>query len=135
MANPTSRDWMWNEACTMIERAERMHREFFRPGPHHEAEPVWEPPIDVFETDTAIEIIVALPGVEPKDLAVELNSGEVVVSGYRGLPHFRRKTTIHRLEIPHGRFERRILMSEALLELTRSELEGGCLRLVLAKRV
>jgi HSP20 family molecular chaperone IbpA len=134
MAEPSSRDWMWNEACMMMERAARMHREFFRPGPHHELAPGWEPPIDIFETDIAVEIIVALPGVEPKDLAVELKSGEVVVSGYRRLPQFRRETAIHRLEIPHGRFERRILISAGLLELTRSELDGGCLRLVLAKR-
>jgi len=26
-----SRSWMWSEACEMLARAERLHREFFRP--------------------------------------------------------------------------------------------------------
>jgi HSP20 family protein len=128
------RDWMWSEACIVMERAARVHRELFRPGRELGPAPSWEPPIDIFETELAVEIIVALPGVEPKDLAIELKSGEVVVSGYRRLPQFRRETAIHRLEIPHGRFERRILISAGRLALTRSELDGGCLRLVLAKQ-
>jgi HSP20 family molecular chaperone IbpA len=125
---------MWNEAWMLMERAARMHRQFFQPGSHLAPAPGWEPPIDVFETDIAIEIIVALPGVEAKDLEVELVGSEIIVSGYRRLPEFRRETAIHRLEIPHGRFERRIGLSAGRLELTQSGLESGCLRLALTKR-
>ena len=25
-----ARDWMWSEACEMLVRAERLHREFFK---------------------------------------------------------------------------------------------------------
>jgi HSP20 family protein len=134
MAAPSSRDWMWNEAWMLMERAARMHRQFFKPGPQHASSPSWEPPIDIFETDIAVEIIVALPGIEPDDLKVELIGNEITVSGFRRLPPFRRETAIHRLEIPHGRFERRIGLSTGRLELARSELECGCLRLVLTKR-
>jgi len=45
------RDWMWSEACDMLARAERMHREFFRPARSRLA---WEPPVDVLETDPAV---------------------------------------------------------------------------------
>ncbi len=134
MAASDSRDWMWNEACMRMERAARMHRQFFQPGPDLAPAPGWEPPIDVFETDRVVEIFVALPGVEPKDLEVGLDGTEVVIRGFRRLPTFTRETAIHRLEIPHGRFERRIRMSAARLKLTQSELESGCLRLVLTKR-
>jgi len=116
----------------LMERAARMHRQAFQPTPQY-AEPAWEPPIDIFETRAAVEIIVALPGVEPKDLEVSLVGNEVVVSGYRRLPALRRETAIHRLEIPHGRFNRRIGLNTGPLEVARSELEGGCLRLVLTK--
>ncbi len=27
-----ARDWMWSEACEMLARAERMHRDLFRPA-------------------------------------------------------------------------------------------------------
>ena len=32
MARDVARDWMWSEACEMLARAERMHREIFRPA-------------------------------------------------------------------------------------------------------
>ena len=134
MAAPDSRDWMWNEACMLMERATRMHRQFFQPGPHLAPAPGWEPPIDVFETGIGVDIIVALPGVEADDLKVELVGSEIIVSGYRRLPQFKRETAVHRLEIPHGRFERHIALSMGRLELMRSELESGCLRLALKKR-
>ena len=30
MARDVARDWMWSEACEMLARAERMHREMFQ---------------------------------------------------------------------------------------------------------
>jgi len=128
------REWMWNEACAFMERAERMQRQFFRPAQRSSASPAWEPPIDVFETDHAVEIIAALPGVEPKDLEIDVQGNHVVISGFRHLPTVTRNTAIHRLEIPYGRFERRIQLSPAEFTVAEYELERGCLTLRLAKR-
>jgi HSP20 family molecular chaperone IbpA len=112
-----------------------MQRQFFQPATSSSSSsPAWEPPIDVFETDRAVEIIAALPGVEPKDLKIEVEGNEVTVSGYRQLPPVTRNTAIHRLEIPHGRFERRIRLSTAAFAVADFELERGCLTLRLAKR-
>ena len=50
-------DWMWTEACDLIEQAERMHRRFFRlnaTGPAHAA---WEPPVDLFEDEHEVIIV------------------------------------------------------------------------------
>lgn len=125
--------WMWTEACTMIERAERMHRQFFQPSLSAAPAARWEPPIDVFESDSEVRIIAALPGVDPQDIEAHLDANQVVIAGVRRLPAMARGATIHRMEIPHGRFERRIRLSEPL-QLVRSELMGGCLVLRLAKQ-
>ena len=45
-----------------------------------------------------------------------------------------RGTAIHRLEIPHGRFERRIRLPGAQWELGRSTLANGCLLLSLTQQ-
>jgi HSP20 family molecular chaperone IbpA len=124
---------MWAEACAMIERAEQLHRQFFQPGSITTAAG-WEPPIDVFERGRELSICVALPGVETRDVEVTVQPDLLLVAGVRRLPAAARGGAIHRLEIPHGRFERRIPLSAAQWELEHSELVNGCLHLGLIKR-
>jgi HSP20 family molecular chaperone IbpA len=127
------RSWMWEEACATLERAERLHRQFFQPAPLPALAANWEPPVDILETEREIWIFAALPGVETKDLEVSVEPGVLVVAGARRLPATLRGARIHRLEIPHGRFERRIRLPAGPLELGRSELTSGCLVLSLTK--
>jgi HSP20 family protein len=125
---------MWNEACALLDRAERLHRQFFEPVPAGQSAASWSPPVDVFETDAEVWIQVALPGVEARHLTVSVEGDTLVLSGHRPLPAAARGATIHRLEIPHGRFERRIRLASARLTLRHRELVDGCLVLSLAKR-
>jgi len=129
------RNWMWNEALAMVERAEHLHRRFFEPdlSPIHAAS--WEPPVDILETDLELLIVVALPGVGHDDLDVSVDGDVLRVAGYRRLPSVARSAVIHRLEIPHGHFERRIRLPATRLTFGRSELVNGCLLISLTKRV
>jgi HSP20 family protein len=133
MSAADPRSWMWDEACSMLERAERLQRQFFQPNPSDRSTPSWQPPVDIFETEREISIIAALPGVERQDLDVSIDADTVIIAGVRRLPATARGAAIHRLEIPHGRFERRIRLTAPPLTLTRSELASGCLVLTLAK--
>ena len=127
------RNWMWEEACATLARAERLHRQFFQPTFSTVQAANWEPPVDIFETERDIWILVALPGVQRPDLEVSIQSGALVVAGIRRLPAEARGAAIRRLEIPHGRFERRVGLPAGQLELSRSELSDGCLVLTLTR--
>ena len=123
--------WMWERAKAMLEQADRLHRSAFRrPGT---SRPSWEPPVDVFETATELWVVVALPGVDPDCVLVEVEGPEILVSGERALPAPFRRATVHRLEIPHGRFERRVELPPGAYELTQSRFAHGCLFLSLGK--
>src|SRR5215472_2933590 len=89
---------MWAEACEAVERAQRLHRQFFH---RSRALPCWEAPCDIFETEQSLTILVALPGVEPDEIEVSLSAGVLIVDGQRPLPHELAHARIHRLEIPH----------------------------------
>ena len=105
--NPVN--WMLSEAIESLARAERMHQRLFSLQPSTERrEPSWEPPIDVLETEDELLIFVALPGVDPEQVEAVIESGMLVISGHRILPAELRNARIHRLELPQGRFERRI---------------------------
>jgi HSP20 family molecular chaperone IbpA len=126
---------MWAEACAMIERAEQMHRQFFQPGTAAAPAASWEPPIDVFESERDLLIVVALPGVDSQDIEISSEAGVLLVAGVRRLPAAVRGAEIVRLEIPQGRFERRIRLPAARWELSRSSLVNGCLLLNLTKQM
>lgn len=119
---------MWADACAAMERAQRLQRQFF-----HHAASSWEAPIDVFETDDALIILIALPGVDPECIAVSLDAGLLVVSGERPLPPDSRSARILRLEIPHGHFERRIELPPVPFQISGRHLANGCLMLRLRK--
>ena len=122
---------MWAEACEMLEQVERLQRQFFRPS-GAPLRPAWEPPVDVFETEDTLRIVVALPGVAVADVRVVVEGGTLTVVGERRLPR-ESAGAIHRLEIPHGRFERRIALPQGRYELSEHHLSDGCLSLQLRK--
>jgi HSP20 family protein len=119
---------MWADACAAMERAERLRRQFF----HHGA-PHWEAPIDVFETDDALIILVAMPGVELETISVTLNAGALTIAGERPLPAELQDAHILRMEIPYGHFERRIDLPPVPFQISGRHLANGCLMLRLTK--
>jgi len=119
----------------MIERAEQMHRQFFQPGFAAAPGASWEPPIDVFESERDLLIVVALPGVDSQDIEISSEADVLLVTGVRRLPAAARGTEIVRLEIPQGRFARRVRLPATRWELKRSTLVNGCLLLNLTKQV
>jgi HSP20 family protein len=126
-------NWMLSEAIDSLARAERLRQQFFslqsRAGSR---EASWEPPIDVLETDREILILVALPGVDPEHVEAVIENGTLIVSGHRVLPAELRNARIHRLELPQGRFERRIALPTGRYAVSRFAV-NGCIALRLAK--
>ncbi len=125
-------EWMWSDALAMLARAERMHDQFFKPRTTARR-PAWEPPVDVIETDTRVLILIALPGVAPDQVEAVLEEGYLVVSGRRVLPRELMTAVIHRLELPQGRFERRIPVPAGRYDAVKSSAEDGCLLISLHK--
>lgn len=132
---------MWSEALAVLERAERLQRQFFAPphlGSASRGVPQWEPPVDIIETDEAVVVHVALPGVAADTVTIASDAGGITVSALRAFPCREQGAHIHRVEIPYGRFERRIDLPladpYAPLELATRRLEDGVLTMVFRRR-
>ena len=129
------RSWMWSEACAFIERAENLHRHFFQPQLSDAPAASWMPPIDIFEDDDHVILVVALPGVAVEDLDIRVeDGGTVVIRGRQHLPRLARHALIHRLEIPHGGFERRVRLPPGWGSTGKSEFRDGLLTLLFARQ-
>src|SRR5581483_7762551 len=109
------RDWMWSEALAMLARADRLHRELFRPTGAGAQQPVWEPGVD------ADEVVAAIDGAD------------LVIAGTRQLPRELNTAVIHRLELPQGRFERRVRLPAGRYRGVSRSAVHGCLLITLDK--
>src|SRR6476659_3576267 len=128
------RNWMWSEALQMLARAERLQREVFNiPGPSGHAGVAWEPPVDVLETQEAVLVLVALPGVDAKQVQLVIRNGVLLIAGERVLPRELATAVIHRIELPQGRFERQIRLPAGTYEPPASAVANGCLIVRLPK--
>jgi HSP20 family protein len=127
------RNWMWSQACEMLARAERLNRELFRPLGSVARLPAWEPPVDMLETEREVLVLIALPGVNPDQVEAVLDGDDLVVAGARVLPSELRTAVIHRLELPQGRFERRVRLPAGRYSAVRHSVSDGCLLVALEK--
>jgi HSP20 family molecular chaperone IbpA len=111
-------EWMWAEA---------LHRQFFRLTAPSLAHAAWEPPVDVFESEDGVAVVIALPGVADERVRVALEPGALVVEAERPQPFAGAHARVHQLEIPYGRFTRRIPLPEGRWIDGTRELTHGCL--------
>ena len=123
--------WMWGEAVEMLARAERLHRQLFQPSSLRK--PCWEPPADVLETEREVLVIVALPGVNTDAVEVVIDDSALMIVGLRTPPAALRDAVIHRLELPQGRFERRVPLPAGRYRNVRRRAVDGCLVISLEK--
>jgi HSP20 family protein len=126
-------DWMWDEALAALDRAERRQRKFFALLGGQAPQAVWEPPVDVFETDDEVWIVVALPGVRAEQVKLRVEATALVVQTERVPLGMRECARIRRLEIPYGRFERRIELPRGSYVLREQRFTDGCLELHLTR--
>lgn len=122
------RDVMWSQALAVLARRNQLEQEGFRPTFGG-----WEPPMDVLETETELLVVVALPGVRREDMEIIVGGGELLVRGTRRWPSLRRPVRVHRVELPHGQFERRLPLPPGAYQLIAEEHTEGCLLLTLRR--
>ncbi len=124
--------WMLSEAADLPQTTRRLAQRFFQIGQSRELL-CWEPPIDVHQRKDELGVLVALPGVAPDRYQVSLEHSLLVVRAERSRNVSFSSGLILHLEIPYGRFERRIRLPDGEYRMVSMQLEHGCLRLQLAR--
>jgi len=94
----------------------------------------WEPPVDIYETDETFVVNAELPGVESKDIRIEVCESVLSISGERRFEAACSRESYHRLEGIRGRFHRVFALPESLDNTeTRAELKEGVLHVIIPK--
>jgi HSP20 family protein len=74
----------------------------------------WIPPMDVVEDDEHFVVRADLPGVEEKDVNVELEDNVLTISGERKSDVEERKEGYYRIERAYGAFSRSLTLPEGI---------------------
>lgn len=93
----------------------------------------WAPPTDVYETEAAFHVTMAIPGIRVEDINVRFERDVLRVGGVRR-EHCRDVRRYQKMEIPAGPFSRRL---RVLRPVSADDIEvsydDGMLRITLPK--
>jgi HSP20 family protein len=95
----------------------------------------WAPAVDIYETPETIEMTFEVPGVNQKDIKVNIENNLLTVSGERKFEHEDRHNNYHRVERSYGDFQRSFTLPSTIdPNKINAVFENGLLRLTLQKR-
>lgn len=93
-------------------------------------ERTWAPAVEVREKDNNIVVCADLPGIDPKDLKVEVDNNILVIQGERKREHTEEKEGLRRSERSYGSFYRAIPLPEnAKTEQAKADVHNGVLEI------
>lgn len=94
----------------------------------------WMPAIDVTETDQDVNVTTELPGMEEKDIKIELHNGILTISGEKTQESEEKKENVYRKERRFGSFSRSVTIGENINENgVKANFKNGILKVTLPK--
>jgi HSP20 family protein len=95
----------------------------------------WAPAVDIYEQDNNIVLKAELPGVDPKDVDIQLENNTLTLRGERKLDSEVKKENYHRVERAYGAFTRSFTLPAVVDQgKIKAEFKDGVLRVTLPKR-
>ena len=96
---------------------------------------VWQPRVDIRETDSAYLFDVEVPAVAREDLSVSVRAGVLSVSGERAVSEDDSEGQVHRRECRYGKFTRSFrLPNDADEDEVNASSKDGVVTVSVAKR-
>jgi HSP20 family protein len=94
----------------------------------------WNPAVDVYDTDNTVVIKAELPGIDKKDLSIDVNGRVLTLKGERSGDNEVKEEKYYRKERFHGKFERSFtLPDDTDPEKIQAEFKDGVLKIEVPK--
>lgn len=95
----------------------------------------WVPPVDIREEASQFVLHADLPGLEPKDIEITLEKGELTIRGRRTLASRDEKNGFRRVERVSGEFYRRFTLPDtADSQAVKARFSNGVLEVAIPKQ-
>lgn len=127
----------WREMSTMQNRINRMFNEPFWPGGRLDDDTdmgMWNPAVDLYEKDDHFVIKAELPGVNKKDISIDLKDRVLTLSGERSHDNEVKEESYYRRERFYGKFQRAFtLPADVDSDKIKAEFKDGLLKITVPK--
>jgi len=100
-----------------------------------DATTTWSPAVDIFETENEIVVKAELPGVDRKDISLNLENNVLTLKGERKFEKETKEENYHRIERAYGGFSRAFSIPATVdEEKIRADYRDGILSIALPKK-
>ncbi len=126
----------WREMSTLQHRINHLFNEpFFRSGEDDELRMgTWYPAVDMFDDDDKIVIKAELPGMDKKDISVDIENRVLTLSGERNYDNEVKEENYYRRERATGKFKRAFnLPADVDADNIKADFKDGVLRVEIPK--
>lgn len=105
-------------------------------GDQQEVSPrAWVPPVDIYETGDSVVLKAELPGINPDDVEIRVESGTLYLKGERKFEKEAKDENLRRVERSYGTFTRSFSLPNTVdSEKVNAEYKNGILTLSMPKR-
>jgi len=127
----------FRDLSIMQERMNRMFEDAGRGwrGDEPSATTTWSPAVDIYETENEIQVQAELPGVDRKDIALNLEKNVLTLKGERRFEKETKQENYHRIERAYGGFSRSFSIPAIVdEEKIRADYKDGILKIALPKK-
>ncbi len=95
----------------------------------------WAPAVDILETENELILKADVPGVDLKDIDIQLENGTLTLRGERKSERTENNKGFHRLERSYGSFARYFTVPDTVdAEHVRADFHNGVLSVTLPKK-
>lgn len=130
----------WNPTKDMFSLRNHMNRlfdDFFVPAKREDAGGSiwdWNPVVDVIDNDDSLVIKAEIPGVDKKDIAVDVKDRVLTLRGERSLDNEVKEEKFYRRERAYGKFERSFTLPAAVdPDKIQADYKDGVLKIEVPK--
>ncbi len=126
----------FDELSSLRESMERLFEDFFttrRPG-RHLAPALWEPAVELFETEGDVVFRAEMPGIDPKSVNVTVSEDTLTVKAEVKAEQEQKGRNYYRRELRYGSFERAVgLPTSVQADQAKATFKNGILEIHIAK--
>jgi len=124
----------FDEMMSMRESMDRLFEDFFSRRPRTSGPLVWQPALEVYETDHEVVVKAELPGIDPKSVGVTVTAEGLTIKGEAKAEHEDKGRNYYRRELRYGAFQRTIaLPNEVKSDETKAIFKQGILEVKIPK--